>query len=326
MLIKSADSKTGAWKLLERFKHYPNITEPQQKAIEKEIRLLKAGIKGEEEAAYLIDFHFKGSKNNAVIHDLRLEINDRVAQIDHLLINRSLMVFVLETKHFNCGIKINENAEFLRWNDFKKTFEGMPSPVAQNERHIMVLSDAFNLLDMPVRLGIRLKPAFVPYVLVSASSRIDRPKHLDTSQIIKADVLEHTIMQKFDKLGVMDTLGAAARMVSTETLEAIARQLVALHKPITVDYQAKLGLSDQQAAGQAPQSDASVCRKCGSANIGIQYGRFGYYFKCFDCDGNTPLKAACDKDGCKARIRKDGNDFYRECVACNGSTLFFTNL
>ena len=40
----------------------------------------KSWIKGESESAYLIDFHFAASLNWAVIHDLRVEHNDRVAQ------------------------------------------------------------------------------------------------------------------------------------------------------------------------------------------------------------------------------------------------------
>ena len=45
-------------------------------------------MKGEQEAAYHIDFHLKDSQNWAVIHDLRVEWNGRGAQMDHLHIDR----------------------------------------------------------------------------------------------------------------------------------------------------------------------------------------------------------------------------------------------
>jgi hypothetical protein len=339
VIVKSTDSKTDALAVLEQLKQYPNLTDSQRKAIEKEIRMLRAGIKGEEESAYLIDFTFKDSKNYMVIHDLRLEINGRVAQIDHLLLNRALEIFVLETKHFHAGIKINENGEFLRWNDFKKTYEGMPSPLEQNERHITVLKDGFKAIDMPTRLGLRLKPSCIPYVLVSASARIDRPKKFDTSHVIKADALKNSVMQKDDIFNVIHTLGAMTRVVSSETLEDIARKLCALHQPIIINYCAKFGLSEQPATPEKPEAtleqnaplptttanNTQSCRKCSSTNVAIQYGKFGYYFKCMDCDGNTPIKVACEKEGCKARIRKESNLFYRECQTCNSSLLFFTN-
>ena len=102
----------------------------------------------------------RDSKRSAVIHDLRLEIGGRVAQIDHLLLHRTLTVFVLETKHLHAGIKITEEGEFLSWNDYKKSYEGMASPFAQNERHIAVLRDAFDRVEMPTRMGVRLTPVF----------------------------------------------------------------------------------------------------------------------------------------------------------------------
>jgi ssDNA-binding Zn-finger/Zn-ribbon topoisomerase 1 len=337
MIIKNADNKADALATLEQLLNHPGVTPAQQKAVQKELNILRAGIKGENEARYLIDFSFQNSANNVVIHDLRLDIDGRVAQIDHLVINRSLMTFVLETKHFNGGVKINDSGEFLRWNTYKNVYEGMPSPIAQNERHISVLKAAFGVIDMPTRLGLRLMPSFCPYVLISSSARIDRPKKYDTSTVIKSDVLESTIMQKFDKLGVFDTLGAAAKLVAPETLEDIARKLCALHAPISVDYKAKFGISDideveivspvseQPEKQQDATSEKHTCRECGSSNIGIQYGKFGYYFKCLDCDGNTSIKVACEKEGCKARLRKEGSKFFRECVTCNKISLYFTN-
>ena len=44
----------------------------------------------------------------SVIHDLRIECEGRVAQIDHLLIGRFLDIWVCETKNFSEGIAINE--------------------------------------------------------------------------------------------------------------------------------------------------------------------------------------------------------------------------
>jgi hypothetical protein len=108
-------------------------------------------IKGEAESAYLINFYYEASPNWAVIHDLRLERNGRTAQIDHLLINRWLECYVLESKHFHAGIKITEEGEFMRWNDYKHTYEGMPSPLLQNERHITVLRDVVNTLTAPAQ-------------------------------------------------------------------------------------------------------------------------------------------------------------------------------
>ncbi len=171
MLLKDPDDKHVLLAELERLA--AEATPSKRRRILEEIGTLRAGIKGEQESAYLLDFHMKASRNTAIIHDVRLDLNKRVAQIDHLLLHRTLNVFVLETKHFYAGLKITENGEFLRWNEYKKKYEGMASPLAQNERHVAVLKDAFDRIPMPTHLGVRLTPVFLSYVLVSPSAWIE---------------------------------------------------------------------------------------------------------------------------------------------------------
>jgi alpha-beta hydrolase superfamily lysophospholipase len=125
MLIKKADDKAAAVAELEALQAHAKGS--GRRRIEEEQRAVRAGVKGERDAAYLIDFEFERSQDMAVIHDLRLEFEGRVAQIDHLLIHRSLHCFVLETKHFHTGLNITETGEFLRATGRKEGFEGMPS-------------------------------------------------------------------------------------------------------------------------------------------------------------------------------------------------------
>lgn len=324
MLIKVADDKTSTLTNLEQLQGIAHLTEKQKKALEQELRFMRAGLKAENEAAYLIDFDFKDSKNYAVIHDLRLEINGRVAQIDHVLINRTLDLFVLETKSFHAGLKINDNGEFLRWNDYKKTFEGMASPIEQNQRHIKVLEEALSQIALPKRLGFRLTPNLISVILISPNARIDRPANFDTSSVIKADSLKRYIMELYDDSVVstfknpLSTLGAAARIVASETVEDVAKKLVALHKPMTIDYKAKFDI-------QESVKPKHLCRNCSSAHLSVVYGKYGYYFKCLDCQGNMPIKPQCAKEKCAARIRKEGEKFFRECTECKSSELYFVN-
>ena len=120
MILKNADDKEEQINALQ---YLISIAPPSIKSkIEQELRFVRAGIKGEQETAYLIDFNLGKSKNSFVIHDLRLEFKGRVAQIDHLLFHRTLNIYVIETKHFNSGIKINDNGEFMQWNSYKRTF------------------------------------------------------------------------------------------------------------------------------------------------------------------------------------------------------------
>ncbi|MXR36849.1 nuclease-related domain-containing protein [Craterilacuibacter sinensis] len=338
MLIKSTDDKQP---LLAQLENLLGKADPKTKTrIEEKLRIMRAGIKGEKEAAYLLDFDFTTSKNVAVIHDLRLEINGRVAQIDHLLIDRMLEIYVLETKHLKDSMKITEDGEFMRWNSYKKTHEGMPSPLAQNERHISVLKDAVQQIEWPTRLGLRLMPSFSSFILVSPGTRIDRPKKFDTRAIIKADDFKKARERAIEQEGIIGAIGSVAKMVSSETLEGIARQMAALHIPQHTSaaktftprpaVPAIASVPEQQAAPVTikPELPAPIeisCRHCQGKTLAISYGKYGYYFKCKECDGNTPIQTGCAIDGHRERIRKDGKLFYRECSDCKRSELYWTN-
>jgi hypothetical protein len=306
--------------------------------------MLRAGIKEEQEAAYLLDFHFKASRNTAILHDLRLEVNGRVAQIDHLLLPRTLTIFVLETKHVTAGLKITEEGEFLRWNPVTKTCKGMPSPLAQNERHIAVLREAFERIDMPTRLGVRLTAVFLSYVLVSPRARVERPKRFDTGHVLEADML--SVEEELNKRGLIQGVGRIIRFVDSATLRAIGRQLVSMHTPATINYAARLGIasaagaramsavSDERAPGvaSAPTPQSAIrrkarptCRHCGNDQLTLQPDAFNFHFTCTACNLHTPIRIGCGKPGHRERIRQDGRTFYRECPACRTRTVFFVN-
>lgn len=342
MLLKAPDDKSDQLAELDRLaKIAPSA---RRRQIAEENRILRAGIKGEQESTYLLDFHFKTSRNTAIIHDLRLDVKGRVAQIDHLLLHRTLNIFVLETKHFTAGLKITEEGEFLRWNPSTKTYEGMPSPLAQNKRHVAVLKDAFEQIDMPSHLGMRLTPVFLSYVLVSPRARIERPKRFDTSHVLKADML--SVEGELDKRGLLKGIGGIIRFIAPPTLRAIGRQLVALHRPATINYAARFGIasaaeartvspasamrSPRVASAPTPRSairrkTRPTCRHCGSDQLTLQPGRFSFHFRCTACGEHTPIAIGCGMPGHHARIRQDGRTFYRECPECRTRTVCFVN-
>ena len=99
MLIKQADDRTKDIDTLKALAS-PDVTPEIRDTIDREIRNIQSGMRGEAEAAYEMEFHYGTSNNWMIIHDLRLECEGRVAQIDHLLINRFLDIYVCERKGF----------------------------------------------------------------------------------------------------------------------------------------------------------------------------------------------------------------------------------
>jgi hypothetical protein len=354
MIIKNADNKDSAITTLERL--LVGADSKKQRLVSDELRMLHAGIKGENESAYHIDFNFKKSEITAVIHDLRLEIGGRVAQIDHLLIHRTHRFYVLETKNFSHGLKINDHGEFLRWNDWKKCYEGMPSPIEQNRRHAAVLGEVLE------RLGYK-DPTIESFVLISPNARIDRPAGKDFSEVVKADqflgALKNNLSTALGSIGGL--FGAVSKLAFGDAADEIAKKLVRLHRPITIDYVGKFGMREEAASfaessrPSAPQTSDNhrpisidfgntlaapvprpevkkaatsgyVCKSCGSDNLAVEYGKFGYYFKCGACGANTSFKIGCGVAGHKEKIRKDKLSFYRECDQCGTSSIFFLRI
>lgn len=335
MLLKQKDNRDSDIQELNRLL-VSNLTAKQRFMVERELKCLQSGERNEQNSAYYLDFRYKDSKNWAVIHDLRIEHRGRVAQVDHLLINRFLDVFVLESKNYYYGIKVTPEGEFLVWNG--KTYQAIESPIEQNNRHIQALQMVVEDRNLgPRRLGFAIPINYRNIVLLSPTSKIIRPDAapFDLSAIQKADAFSSFAAKEVDKKTIIE----APKIIGSDTLQEFGEKLARLHRPGAFDYAAKFGIetatTSQTAPPSAPalstapvsatQPERPVCRECKKGNLSIQYGKFGYYFKCSDCDANTPIKISCGKDGHKERIRKDGLKFYRECGDCGTSSLFFTN-
>ncbi len=243
MIIKKMDSmQEEIAELTALLKGRPN---PHQRfLIERELKAIRSGVSGEKDSAYYIDFYFKNSKNWAVIHDLRLEHSDQVAQIDHLLINRFFDVYVLESKNYPYKLKITAEGEFQTY--YGKEFIGIPSPIEQNKRHIHLLDLFLKGHDiLPKRMGISIRPKFKSLILVSPRSIITRPpeKKFDTGCIIKADTLRTKIDREVAKQNPLADLVTVSKTCSSATLMETARKLGEFHKPKKIDFRRKFGLS-----------------------------------------------------------------------------------
>ena len=304
MIIKEKDTIDANLEQLENIKKIPNLPKKQLAKVEKELKLLKSGNKGEQDSAYFIDFYYKDSKNWVVIHDLRIEYNDCVAQIDHLLINKCLDFYVLETKHYAHGIKVTERGEFLVW--FQKHYVSIESPIEQNQRHIKVLKSLLQGEELlPKRLGISLQPNFLPYILVSPKSRIIRPKKKDfnTDMVIKADEFYKKIQDNINNEDILSSIGSMAKIVSRDSLKEIGERLASHHKPIRINYYDKFGISKIQdvklsaTGASVPQNQSKYycynCKKAISRKVASfcfnNKNRFKGKAYCYDCQKSVTL-------------------------------------
>jgi hypothetical protein len=265
MLLKSADNKDSQISVLKNLLDHKNISADKKQQIERELRNLSSGIATEKQAAYDIDFYFGQSKNVIVVHDLRLEINGRVAQIDHLLMNRAFDVFVLETKTYSTGLSINEKGEFSTSYDGRDV--GISSPIEQNNRHIAVLRDAFKQVGLPKRLGIAIQPSFHPVTLVSSKGTISRPKKskVDLDSIVKSDQFFSWYKEKLDETKVSDVVGIL-KICSSDTIKELGEKLVALHRPSRIDYIKRFDLASDLLRKETPATKPLATERANKAD------------------------------------------------------------
>lgn len=284
MLIKTRDDNKEALIELNRLLALPYITKEQEFLLEREIHAVTTGCYGEKNSAYYLNFYYgDNSKNWAVIHDLRIEFEGRVAQIDHLLISRFLEVYVLESKNFYNGVQINEHGEFSAF--YEKRTYGIPSPIEQNARHISVLKSLLKKeAILPRRLGLNIAPKFINYILISPDSVIKRPpkKSFNTGNVIKADTLKKLLDEELNRFPTISELVDVAKMISPKALKEFANKLACYHRPLAIDWQKKFSIK--------PSATLTSNRANISKNSEVLQSSPNYY--CAKCKVNITAKVA----------------------------------
>lgn len=339
MILKHADDKLPALLRLEALVKAGRIPPDQVVAVEQALRSAHAAIRGERDAAALLDAWAQESSIGAVIHDLHLALPDRqTAQLDHVIIQSGNRFHVLDTRYFTHGLKITGSGEFLRWNNWKKTFEGIPSPIEQGRQHALVLGKVVESLGLPA-------PRIRNFVLVAQGARIDRSEGFDSALVVTPALLVAALRADPGEPHRPGIVGGVPRSARRGQLQETGNRLIALHRPPATDTLADLGIrllpARQQLRPARRPAEVTVppqrsvrralaskwpdvaCQECQGSDLSIHAGRHGYYFRCHPCQVNTAIRLACGQAGHQERLRKDGAQYFRECAACGTSRLYF---
>jgi len=222
MILKKKDSVDGQLMQIEEALK-ANIQKWERTRLEKNRALIMAGAAGEKEAAFHIDFYLKDSPDYAVIHDLRLEWNGRVAQIDHLVMDRRLTVYVIESKSFKTKVRFANGG----WERLIGSYwEGIPSPVEQNLRHIAVLKDLIKDQGLEPSRDIPNSIKYENVILFDPSCSIVGQVPAE-AHIYRMDSFVRTIedWQTWESFKAM-------KAISSETLMSFASKLTSNHRPL----------------------------------------------------------------------------------------------
>jgi hypothetical protein len=231
MLIKSADDKSKRLALLEDLQKSPLLDQWQKDKLKDMLWKLRRGMEGERDAAHYLNNHYAQSKTSALVHDLRIEVDGEVAQIDHLIMTRGFHFYMLETKTFGGNVVINDHGEFSVEYPGERIY-GIESPIEQSRRQSNVLAKLLEKLEITGRLGN--KPFFHHLVLVHPKAIITRPdpKRFDTTTVIKADQFASWHDRFVEKdLSVGEVFTGLANLRSAETVMEWGKKLVRQHRP-----------------------------------------------------------------------------------------------
>lgn len=269
-----------------------------KKAFERDLRLLKAGIYGEDNIAY----ELKNSHMPMwVIHDLYLEYEGFTAQIDYLIITRKRK-FVVECKNLVGNIEVNSNGDFIRTFEGGRK-EGLYSPITQNRRHMELIRK----IRGDSKGNFLTKAIFEKYFYINYRSAVvlANPKtYLNSkyakketrNQIMRADQLVNYIRKVNNEKD--------AEPISESETEKFADYMLGLHKECPkdlVDKYTKLientknDEKPQETAKEEPKEEQAeettiLCPKCGAtmikrvatrgANAGNEFYGCSNYPKC----------------------------------------------
>ncbi|EJL86333.1 nuclease-like protein [Polaromonas sp. CF318] len=229
MLIKSADDKSKRLALLQDLQKSSLLDARQKEWLRVELRNLTAGLRGEQEAAFHLDGHYKDGQNNVLLHDLRFQIDGEVAQIDHLVINRTGYMVLIETKNYSGDLEVNAHGEFTV--RYGKERYGIPSPYEQSRRHARILGKLLERLEISTRTD--KLPEFHNVVMMHPKAIIQRPdaKAFDTSFLIKADQFPSWHEKLVDGIGTGSVLKALFNLRSPDTIKEWGEKLKRQHRP-----------------------------------------------------------------------------------------------
>jgi hypothetical protein len=294
--------------------------------------LRRAGFDAERQMAHYLKRAFAEDPHKFVFHNLRLERRGEIAQIDHLILHRFGLLAV-ESKSVAGEVSVNEHGEWTRW--WKGEGRGMPSPVLQARRQLDLLlallgDHTAELMDRSM-LGLKQR-TFAGVrrdvlVAVSDGGRINRGA--DVPELAKADQVPDRVVsvvqagqgRAFGSFGFTDAeLSRLQSFLWSRHIPGPVSTPAAPERRST----APVRTSQERQSQARPRLDVA-CRACGSADLTVQYGKYGYYLKCAACSGNTPAKPVCAQCGQPGKVSKRGLEFTATCTG--GHTwLYWINL
>jgi hypothetical protein len=280
--------------------------------------------------------------------------------VDYLLAHLHRMIIV-ESKSVTTEVRVNEHGEWCRMVHGRP--RGMASPIEQARRQWEFFRSVLNAHKESLLariLGLQGTFTAMPLevlVAISDDGIIRRARGHELPEVLKADQVSERIREMLQEHRRVNSLFSfnfkkAGYELSREEQGRVVALLLQRHQPFergsppaeagsrptNVTTAASIHISVEPsrhavARGAVASRDATLseppdqltCRACRSRALSVECGRYGYYLKCDECDGNTPIRAACANCGERARIRKSGREYFADCTPRGTSAPYFVS-
>ncbi len=322
----------------------------------------KAGYEAERKVAYYLKMAFGDNPSLLILNDLRLEFEDGVtAQMDHLVIHQHGLIIV-ESKSVAGKLQVQDDGQWVRWysqKSGKDISKGMENPIKQAKRQGQTLKKVLSssASNDSTRKAIEAFPVDVLVTFSTSNGGIFLAKNKQLyPEVCPADAIDDFI----NKI-LADSAKNANNQgfnLSETNRSKLAEHLVKIHKsyqaptepypkPAAADTPVKAEQKNSEYIVAKKTKPANIigaiaaaisrtlstpeskfkhaCRKCESDKLEASSGKFGYYFKCLDCNENTAIKTSCQNCKSLFKIRKDKKQFFAECSTCKTSEIFHIN-
>jgi hypothetical protein len=216
-----------------------SINEQQQYLIKNDLKKQQKGIEAEKQISYFIDFNLGESKNYIILHDLRIEIDNKTAQIDHMLISKAMGIVLIEAKNTDAVVTINNDGTMTYKYKNGKEYN-QANPLEQSKRHELVLKSFLEKHD--IEMAISSKVVFLPEVIITNEKL---PSNFYRADTFVTSLRNETLKNPL-KFAVLFAKVMTNNVVSFEHLMYIGGILVKEHKPIKIDYEKKYPISKKK--------------------------------------------------------------------------------
>jgi len=250
MILKNIDSKDEELNNL-RSELKNAVSKKQEMFLKSKLNKIEFGYKNEKQNAYVLDSYLGNNKNLIVLHDLRLQVEDKYIQIDHLLISR-VDITILESKSFSEEVFINEDGTL------KVGKKAYASPLEQSKRQLHGLKSILNnagLLENKIGKDIVLESV----VLFSSNTMILNDKLPEN--YFRVDTYLKLREKEVDTMTFMKFVNLISGVKKLESIMNLAEFIKSKHIPRKINIENKIK-KDKIIEQEVKKCDTKECSRC----------------------------------------------------------------